>query len=658
MKWTGSIRTIQTIPFVLLFMLGFGTIATISYLNDHSNIRIIQRELAEGTGNRIENHLRSFFLVPDLMVRSNQDATSSGDIKLDDPAFLVRHFVRQIRFAPNLTFVSVGMPDGHYVGASRNPMTQEIMVFTALPNEGSTFNAYQLGEKDSRGALVDRGNPFDARTRGWYKQADSLKKAAWYPVYKYTTYPSLGIGISGPVYDSAGVLQCVYTADVALDQLNTFLRELKIEHDGIAFLMDANDDLIATSTPDQVFSVSGKTAIRIPLSESRNVALKAAAKVIHMPLDSSGIVEYQENGIGYIMNMRNFQDSYGLSFKIGVILSEGELAASAVTESRVTLFFMLLTAFICALLGLWVSRLLSKPLEILTQESALLARGDWYSLRSFHSPIREVNELARSFQSMAKELQELLQTMEQRVKDRTEVLEHSNQQLEEANATRNKFFSIISHDLKNPFMTLVGMSDALIEDLQAKEYDQAFQYAKVIHQSSESGYKLLLNLLDWARAQHGRLQVNPQTVNLHTLIDDAIALLQISSLNKEISFLVKVRDISIVTDPNMLATVFRNLIGNAVKYSARGGQIEIKSELYADHCQVHIRDYGMGIQAQDLSKLFRMDIIHTTLGTEREKGTGLGLILCREYLQKLGGVISVQSEWGKGSTFTITLPLR
>ena len=234
----------------------------------------------------------------------------------------------------------------------------------------------------------------------------------------------------------------------------------------------------------------------------------------------------------------------------------------------------------------------------------------------------------------------------------------SEQRLRELNATKDKFFSIIAHDLKNPFNDLMGFTQLLSMNIDKYDKSKIESFVRIIHQSSKLAYNLLENLLDWSRTQTGNLNFEPEGILIKDLIKENIDLLESTASNKNIKIYPEIDcDLSVYADKNMIRTVIRNLISNAIKYTNQGGFIKITVNNAGRYCKVNVSDNGIGISTENISKLFRIDESYTTVGTEREKGTGLGLILCKEFVEKNGGIITAESEIGKGSSFSFTIPL-
>lgn len=230
----------------------------------------------------------------------------------------------------------------------------------------------------------------------------------------------------------------------------------------------------------------------------------------------------------------------------------------------------------------------------------------------------------------------------------------------EALATKDKLFSIIAHDLGNLFNALLGFSSLLAgkDDVTLSEVEKE-EYSKDILQIADRGYNLLKNLLEWSKSQTGRMQVKPVAINLPNLIEHNIQLLQENAKAKNINLLAHFDEeaSSVLADRNMFDTVMRNLLSNAIKFTPPSGEIQIFSKKVTDNLiEISVCDTGVGIKAEDIEKLFRVDVTHTTLGTAKEVGNGLGLILCQEFAEKCGGTLGVESEEGKGSRFYVRLP--
>ncbi len=236
-------------------------------------------------------------------------------------------------------------------------------------------------------------------------------------------------------------------------------------------------------------------------------------------------------------------------------------------------------------------------------------------------------------------------------------LSSSETKLKQLNANKDKFFSIISHDLRSPFSSLLGFADFIKSEIDELDKEEIKQYLNTLSKSAQGIYKLLDNLLHWSSLQTGRLEYNPEKLDLKELILNIVSLYKSKALEKEISLIKNINgETYVYADNNMIDTVIRNLINNSIKFTEKGGEIVLKTISKDDKIVVSISDNGVGISSDDLNKLFKIEEHFSNFGTSNESGTGLGLILCKEFIEKNGGKIWVQSKEGEGTTFSFCLP--
>jgi signal transduction histidine kinase/ligand-binding sensor domain-containing protein len=237
-------------------------------------------------------------------------------------------------------------------------------------------------------------------------------------------------------------------------------------------------------------------------------------------------------------------------------------------------------------------------------------------------------------------------------------VEMKTSELRELNVSKDKFFSIIAHDLKNPFSSIIGISEILKEEIRSGDTATMENYAGMLNTSAVQTFRLLENLLEWANSQRGKISFTPEQINLSQLFKEEFNVLNEMATAKNIelkSFFTD--DLTILADRNMIRTILRNLISNAIKFTNKNGKVEVKAFVYDRSVEISVSDNGIGMSRETMAKLFRLDANLSTRGTENEKGTGLGLFLCKEFVEKHGGKIHIESESGKGSIFRFTIPL-
>jgi PAS domain S-box-containing protein len=236
-------------------------------------------------------------------------------------------------------------------------------------------------------------------------------------------------------------------------------------------------------------------------------------------------------------------------------------------------------------------------------------------------------------------------------------IKHKNEELQKLNAEKDKFFSIIAHDLKTPFNSIIGFSEILVKQVMERNFEGIEDYSNIILNSSQRAMNLLMNLMEWSRSQTGRMEFSPQYLDIDVLINDATELLSEVAHQKSIAISRELpRNIRVFVDKAMIDTLLRNLISNAIKFTNPGGTIVVSAEQKQDEVMVTVSDNGVGINTDAMGKLFRIEESYSTKGTQNEQGTGLGLILCKEFIEKHGGEIWAESEVGIGSKFCFTIP--
>jgi signal transduction histidine kinase/TolA-binding protein len=244
------------------------------------------------------------------------------------------------------------------------------------------------------------------------------------------------------------------------------------------------------------------------------------------------------------------------------------------------------------------------------------------------------------------------------------LIEESNSRLQKSeadltllNATKDKYFAIIAHDIKNPLSSLLNLSQVIIEKFDTLKTDEVQNFNRMIHESASNLYNLLENLLFWAKNNTHKLRYNPLPMKLLPVTNSIMLIYKLSANQKRITLINEVSDdIEVYADLQMLTSIMRNLVSNALKFTPEGGQVTIKAKDKFSMIQIAVTDTGIGIAPDNIDKLFRLDSHFTTQGTFNETGSGLGLILVKEFVEKNKGKISVSSEPGNGSTFIFTLP--
>ena len=235
---------------------------------------------------------------------------------------------------------------------------------------------------------------------------------------------------------------------------------------------------------------------------------------------------------------------------------------------------------------------------------------------------------------------------------------HKNEELRKINAEKDKFFSILAHDLRSPFNGFLGLTEIIAKELHQMTLDEIQQIALLMNNSATNLYTLLGNLLEWSRLQRGLIAVSPEPFVLLPRISNSLKLIVESAKNKVIQLDFNIpNDLTVFTDANMLEGIIRNLANNSVKFTPKGGRIVVSAKTEANSkIRISVKDTGIGMSKEMINNLFRLDVNTRRRGTEGEPNSGLGLIICQDLIEKLGGELLIESEQGKGTEFYFTIP--
>lgn len=266
--------------------------------------------------------------------------------------------------------------------------------------------------------------------------------------------------------------------------------------------------------------------------------------------------------------------------------------------------------------------------------------------------------ITKAYRSKGK-MNDMLVNQNLLITEQKEELLKLNEQLREVIATKDKFFSIIAHDLKSPYQGLLGYSQILSTEYETLSENEKISFIKSIEELSQNSFKLLENLLEWSRLQTGKMVFDPENFNLLLELYPTLGLLKQTALNKQIEMNYTIdNSLFVYADKNMLSTIIRNLVSNAIKFTNAGGKISVSAENKKDFVIVSVADNGVGMPKSTVDTLFNLIKTVSTRGTANEEGTGLGLTLCKEMINLHGGEIWAESQVGNGTTFYFTLKMK
>jgi signal transduction histidine kinase len=277
--------------------------------------------------------------------------------------------------------------------------------------------------------------------------------------------------------------------------------------------------------------------------------------------------------------------------------------------------------------------------------------------------LKQKNEqLKKTYEDLEHQAQHLNKLYMQLIKNET-FLRNTNEELKKLNEMKDRFFSIVSHDLRSPFAGILTMTDIIKNHANTFSKEELISMLKSLNETAQQTYKFIEDLLEWSRSQMGRIQMNIVEEDLHTIVTGTILTLKQQAEIKNIEINSRIQSGTFAMfDKNMMATIVRNLISNAIKFTPKGGKITLKAEAIEKEGKRFIRlavsDTGVGMTEQQVANLFSLDKVQSTPGTEKEKGTGLGIMICRDFINKMNGELSVESKLNEGTTFFVDVPLK
>jgi signal transduction histidine kinase len=655
-----SFLTFALLAVLLPIVLASGSFFYRSALNAMEEYAL---QLSDEVSARVREKVVSFFDVPQRVVAFNLEQVRAGQLMYPQPDILMRQFMLQIEQQPQLTFISMGLPDGQYYAGSRPPLGNDraLRMLRARISDGRAMEVLRVDPDTRQTTQISLSDiEFDARNRPWYQTALERNDVSWYAPYRYLindvqgAYVTIGMGVSAPVRASDGRLIGVLTADVALSQLNEFLAGLAAESGGKAFLVEASGELLASSSSeDPGFGLTASPKQQhVHMDESRDPVIRALGLHIRASEQVEGSQFMEVDGVRHLARWWTHALHHGPVLTMAIILPEGRFNTPLRGVLRNTVVTTIAVMLASVLFSVFVAHRVVRPLQSLSDWATRLTNADWHAQAPKSSPIRELRALADAMGYMADHLKAHAEDLEEMVAQRTAELEDAVASIEQTLTDQRHFIAMLSHEVRSP-LAVINTAGQLLA-LRSKDLPPQQALAQRILRGSTRLSYFFDNCLTQDRIDSRNFALEP------TPVDVAELALWVTENGGQLSGEHHIRlDVAddlppLQGDPVLLRVMLMNVLSNAFKYSAPGTPVSMRVSRNETFCRFTVEDEGPGIPKEERSMVFEK--YRRGRAAEGKPGAGLGLALVKRIVELHGGTVDLETRQPCGTRFLIDIP--
>ena len=685
------LKLVLIIPFVLQVVGAVGLVGYLSYRSGQNAVNNLAYQVMNQASSRIRDRLDLVLQEQHQALVFDAQSIEQGTVKINNPEAIRQHLWQQINSSSFVVNSFIANDQGEEVSYLRffspevikqaEKLTGETLqpgmialgiVTLSHPNQ----RVYSLVDRQGRARKTIYTMPVDPRTTPWYLAAKNRTQPSWSSIFTYRAIPSLGISIGISIYDAEQRRQIILANAVALADLGTFLKQLNFSPSGQAFILEPSGNLVATSTLELPFiRQPPKQPTRLAATQSQDPVTQAIA--VQLKQDYGNLAKIQMKTFlstsladkKLLAQVEPYRDKYGLNWLLVTVIPESDFMEEINANTKITILLCFLTLVIAIGFGLVITHWVTKPIKQLSQASKAIAQGEWQyennqTNRIFNNQaITEINTFADSFYSMANQLKTILDSLENRVEQRTAELVIEKKKVEIANQAKSSFIANMSHELRSPLNAVIGFSQLILRTKNLPK--EQYEIAGIIQRSGEYLLTLINNILDFSKIEAGKTTLNQKDFDLDQLLDNLEDMLYLRAFDAGLELIFDRGDNLpryIYTDEIKLRQILLNLLSNAIKFTQKGEVIlSVRYDpplLTENHfLQFTVKDTGKGISQEELSKLFEA-FLQTESGKESQEGTGLGLVISRQFVQLMGGDIAVKSELNQGTTFDFSIQIK